>query len=100
MSGMGEDNTHDTHDMTRLVKSTWGWADDVRVVPGLAVGRCPLQTHAQKLQITADIPQWVTVIYIIVLISIPTCISWTKVSNRIKVLVPWYSNSIFNLCIG
>ncbi len=57
MSGVVEDNSHDTHDMTRLVKSTWGWADEVRVVPGLAVWRRPLQTHAQKLQITADIPQ-------------------------------------------
>ena len=57
MSGVVEDNTHDTHDMTRLVKSTWGWADEVRVVPGLAVWRRPLQTHAQKLQIIADIPQ-------------------------------------------
>ncbi len=64
MRGVGEDNSHNTHDMTRLVKSTWGWADEVRVVPGLAVWRRPLQTHAQKLQITADI-QWVTVVIVV-----------------------------------
>jgi hypothetical protein len=82
MSGMGEDNTHD---MTRLVKSTWGWADEVRVVPGLAVWRHPLQTHAQKLQITADIQQWVTCCNSCIW-YLP-CISWIKMSCGIKLLV-------------